>query len=96
MIARLEPKSGAHNTIYGLDGRFSGQVFGRGYFPHEAEGLALYACPDGGGYWVGVDLDDSGANRGEVETILREYSGHTSRTATTTTASPSTTGATRY
>jgi len=52
----LEPDS--HWKIYGLDGRFSGQVFGRGYFPHEAEGLALYACPDGGGYWVGTDQDE--------------------------------------
>lgn len=52
----LEPDS--HWKVYGLDGRFSGQVFGRGYFPHEAEGLALYACPDGGGYWVGTDQDE--------------------------------------
>ena len=52
----LEPDS--HWKIYGLDGRFSGQVFGRGYFPHEAEGLALYACADGGGYWVATDQDE--------------------------------------
>ncbi|HET6340994.1 MAG TPA: phytase [Gemmatimonadota bacterium] len=52
----LEP--GSHWKIYGLDGRFSGQVFGRGYFPHEAEGLALYACADGGGYWVATDQDE--------------------------------------
>lgn len=52
----LEPDS--HWKIYGLDGRFSGQVFGRGYFPHEAEGLALYACSDGGGYWVATDQDE--------------------------------------
>ena len=52
----LEPDS--HWKIYDLDGRFSGQVFGRGYFPHEAEGLALYACSDGGGYWVATDQDE--------------------------------------
>ncbi|HKY60057.1 MAG TPA: phytase [Gemmatimonadota bacterium] len=52
----LEPDS--HWKIYGLDGRFSGQVFGRGYFPHEAEGLALYACADGGGYWIATDQDE--------------------------------------
>ena len=50
----------------------------------------------GGGYWVGVDLDDSGANRAEVDAILHEYRGHTSRTAATTGAGTSTTGATRY
>ena len=50
----LEPDS--HWKIYSLDGRFS-EVFGRGYFPHEAEGLALYACPDGG-YWIATDQDE--------------------------------------
>jgi 3-phytase len=52
----LEPDS--HWKIYDLEGRFSGQVFGRGYFPHEAEGLALYACEGGGGYWVATDQDE--------------------------------------
>ena len=50
----LEPDS--HWKIYHLDGRFS-DVFGRGYFPHEAEGLALYACTDGG-YWIATDQDE--------------------------------------
>lgn len=51
----LQPDS--HWKIYGLDGRFS-RGFGRGYFPHEAEGLALYACADGGGYWIATDQDE--------------------------------------
>jgi len=51
----LEPDS--HWKIYAMDGRFSGEVFGCGYFPHEAEGLALYACPDGG-YWIATDQDE--------------------------------------
>jgi 3-phytase len=51
----LEPDS--HWKIYTLDGTFS-RAFGRGYFPHEAEGLALYACADGGGYWVATDQDE--------------------------------------
>jgi 3-phytase len=49
----LEPDS--HWKVYRLDGTFSGEVFGRGYFPQEAEGLALYACSDGGGYWLATD-----------------------------------------
>ncbi|MGH7573357.1 MAG: phytase [Gemmatimonadota bacterium] len=52
----LEPDS--HWKIYSLYGRFMDQVFGRGYFPHEAEGLALYACSDGGGYWIATDQDE--------------------------------------
>ena len=50
-----------------------------------------------GGYWVGVDIDDSGATRTEVETILHEHQGYSSRTrpsATTTTNTGDTT--TRY
>ncbi|MEW9856706.1 hypothetical protein [Novosphingobium sp. M1R2S20] len=38
-----------------------------------------------GGYWVGVDLEDSGANRLEVEKILHEHRGHWSRSASRTT-----------
>ncbi|HET6617928.1 MAG TPA: phytase, partial [Gemmatimonadota bacterium] len=49
----LEPDS--HWKLYRLDGTFSGEVFGRGYFPQEAEGLALYACPGPSGYWVATD-----------------------------------------
>lgn len=47
-----------------------------------------------GGYWVGVDLDDSGANRNQVQAILDEHRGMTARTATTTTTTPS--GTARY
>lgn len=32
-----------------------------------------------GGYWVGVDLDASRANRSEVESILYDHGGHTAR-----------------
>ena len=48
----LEPDS--HWKIYGLDGGFR-EAFGRGYFPQEAEGLALYSCADGDGYWIATD-----------------------------------------
>lgn len=49
----LAPDS--HWKVYRLNGTFSGDVHGRGYFPQEAEGLALYACDDGGGYWIATD-----------------------------------------
>lgn len=69
----LEPDS--HWKIYGLDGRFSGQVFGRGYFPHEAEGLALYACSDGGGYWVATDQDEEANTFHVFDRVTLEHLG---------------------
>lgn len=45
----------SHYKVYSLDGRFLNQVMGRGQFPQQAEGLALYACGDTAGYWVATD-----------------------------------------
>lgn len=44
--------------IYGFDGTFSGRSLGAGHFPHEAEGIVLYECADGSGYWIGTDQDE--------------------------------------
>jgi 3-phytase len=41
--------------MYDLNGRFTGKIMGRGSFPQQAEGIALYSCPDGSGYWIGTD-----------------------------------------
>lgn len=41
--------------VYGLDGRYAGQDLPPELFPHQAEGLALAACPDGAGYVVATD-----------------------------------------
>lgn len=38
--------------VYGLDGRWQGRVFGRDVFKAQAEGIALWQCPDGSGYWL--------------------------------------------
>lgn len=38
--------------VYHLNGRFSGTTFGGDILAAQAEGIALYACADGGGYWV--------------------------------------------
>ena len=45
--------------IYDLDGRFTGRIMGRGNFPQQAEGIALYSCGDGSGYWIGTDQGDT-------------------------------------
>jgi 3-phytase len=40
---------------YTLDGRYTGRSLPEGSFDAEAEGIALWACADGSGYWVAVD-----------------------------------------
>ena len=39
---------------YTLDGRFRGEIIPASFFPHQAEGLVLYACGDAG-YWIATD-----------------------------------------
>ena len=40
---------------YTLAGRYTGRSLPQGSFDAEAEGVALWTCPGGGGYWVAVD-----------------------------------------
>jgi 3-phytase len=55
----LETGGDSHIKVYDLDGRFSGKTFGHGLFPQQAEGIALYRCSDGAGYWLATDQGDS-------------------------------------
>lgn len=41
--------------VYTLDGRFTGETVGRGLFPQQAEGIALYTCGEQDGYWIATD-----------------------------------------
>jgi 3-phytase len=41
--------------VYSLDGNFTGEQVGKGVFKAQAEGIALYACGDGSGYWLSTD-----------------------------------------
>lgn len=50
-----ELESDSHIKVYDLDGRFTGRVFGKGVFPQQSEGLALYSCDGGAGYLIAVD-----------------------------------------
>lgn len=38
--------------VYDLAGRFTGTVFGGEQLEAQAEGIALYTCDDGRGYWI--------------------------------------------
>jgi len=53
-----DPVTGLVIKVYDLEGRFTGQQIGKGIFKAQAEGIALYACADGSGYWLSTDQAD--------------------------------------
>lgn len=52
------PDTGLVIKVYDLAGNFTGRQIGKGVFEAQAEGIALYACPDGSGYWLSTDQAD--------------------------------------
>ncbi len=40
---------------YSFSGRYTGRSLPQDSFKAEAEGVALWSCPDGSGYWIAVD-----------------------------------------
>jgi 3-phytase len=50
-----DPVTGLMIKVYRLDGTFTGEQIGKGVFGTQAEGIALYACEDGSGYWLSTD-----------------------------------------
>jgi 3-phytase len=52
------PVTGLVIKVYDLKGRFTGEQVGKGVFEAQAEGIALYACNDGSGYWLSTDQAD--------------------------------------
>lgn len=50
-----EDETDSHWKVYDLEtGRFT-SLMGRGRFPQQAEGMALYACGERDGYWIATD-----------------------------------------
>ena len=60
LIAEEDLRVGTTLRVYDLAGRYQGQNLPRETFKAQAEGVALWACPDGSGYWVTAD---QGADR---------------------------------
>jgi len=52
--------------IYNGAGQFTGEVIPDVFFSSEPEGIALYACDDGDGYWIIVDQHPSPENRFQI------------------------------
>ena len=50
--AWIDSDTGLVIKVYTLDGQFSGRQVGKGIFTAQAEGIALYACENGSGYWL--------------------------------------------
>jgi 3-phytase len=55
LIAEEDLKTGTAVREYDLAGRYRGRTLGLGLFKAQAEGIALWTCPDGSGYWLATD-----------------------------------------
>ena len=55
LIAEEDVATGTGYRDYSLEGQFKGRSIGVGQFKAQAEGLTLWACEDGTGYWIATD-----------------------------------------
>ena len=55
LIAEEDLKTGTAVREYDLAGKYRGRTLGLGLFKAQAEGIALWTCPDGSGYWLATD-----------------------------------------
>jgi len=55
LLAEEDQADGTRLKLHDLDGRYQGIDIGRGLFHAQAEGIALWQCADGSGYWIATD-----------------------------------------
>lgn len=55
LISEEDIATGTAVREYDISGRFRGRTLGLGLFRAQAEGIALWSCPDGSGYWLTTD-----------------------------------------
>ena len=55
LVAEENVPTGTGYRVYGFDGRYAGRDVGVGEFRAQAEGIALWSCADGSGYWIAAD-----------------------------------------
>lgn len=55
LIAEEDVRVGTTLRVYTLDGRYTQRSLPRERFKAQAEGVALWACADGSGYWITTD-----------------------------------------
>ena len=55
LIAEEDTMTGTAVREYDLAGQYRGRTLGLGLFKAQAEGIALWQCDDGSGYWITTD-----------------------------------------
>ena len=55
LIAEEDTVTGTAVREYDIAGKFRGRTIGLGTFKAQAEGIALWSCPNGSGYWLATD-----------------------------------------
>jgi len=55
MLAEEYPPVGSRVRIYDMEGNYTGQDLGVDQFRAQAEGISLWQCSDGSGYWITTD-----------------------------------------
>ncbi len=55
LVAEEDTATGTAVREYSIDGTFRGRTLGLGLFKAQAEGIALWSCADGSGYWITTD-----------------------------------------
>lgn len=55
LLIAEEEEGDSKIMVYSLEGEFTGDMIDASYFPHQAEGILLYACGDTAGYWITTD-----------------------------------------
>jgi len=55
LLAEEDIATGTRLREYGLDGTYRGRDVGAELFKGQAEGMALYRCEGGAGYWIATD-----------------------------------------
>ena len=73
LLAEEDASDGTRVKLYDLQGRYRGQDLGRGLLRSQAEGIALWACADGSGYWI---LTDQGPTRSDFHVFDRQQLTH--------------------
>jgi 3-phytase len=55
LIAEEDTRSGTAVREYDLAGNYRGRTIGTDLFKAQAEGITLWSCDDGSGYWIATD-----------------------------------------
>lgn len=55
LISEEDVPTGTAVREYSMQGKYRGRTIGLGLFKAQAEGVALWQCADGSGYWIATD-----------------------------------------